>query len=159
MTAGCRKLAAVSVTAKGCRLNALLCQALSREGYDVEAWGKEPYAGEQGLTPLTEPLKAWTGRMFQEKEGILFIGASGIAVRSIAPFVQSKDKDPAIVVMDEKGMFAISLMSGHLGGANELAGTLANLTGAIPVITTATDVNGKFAVDVFAKKQGLHLGS
>ena len=159
MTAGCRKLAAVSFTAKGCRLNALLCQALSREGYDVEAWGKEPYAGEQGLTPLTEPLKAWTGRMFQEKEGILFIGASGIAVRSIAPFVQSKDKDPAIVVMDEKGMFAISLMSGHLGGANELAGTLANLTGAIPVITTATDVNGKFAVDVFAKKQGLHLGS
>ena len=62
MTAGCRKLAAVSFTAKGCRLNALLCQALSREGYDVEAWGKEPYAGEQGLTPLTEPLKAWTGR-------------------------------------------------------------------------------------------------
>ena len=78
MTAGCRKLAAVSFTAKGCRLNALLCQALSREGYDVEAWGKEPYAGEQGLTPLTEPLKAWTGRMFQEKEGILFIGASDI---------------------------------------------------------------------------------
>lgn len=159
MTAGCQRLALVSFTAKGCRLNALLCQALSREGYDVEAWGKEPYAGEQGLKSLAEPLKTWTGRMFQEKDGILFIGASGIAVRSIAPFVQSKDKDPAIVVMDEKGMFAISLMSGHLGGANELAGILANLTGAIPVITTATDVNGKFAVDVFAKKQNLHIGS
>ena len=59
--------------------------------------------------------------------------------------------------MDEKGIFAISLLSGHIGGANELAGKLANLTGAIPVITTATDVNGRFAVDVFAKKQKLWI--
>lgn len=68
-----------------------------------------------------------------------------------------KRKDPAVVVMDEKGIFAISLLSGHIGGANELAGKLANLTGAIPVITTATDVNGRFAVDVFAKKQKLWI--
>ena len=78
-------------------------------------------------------------------------------MRSISPFLDHKSKDPAVVVMDEKGIFAISLLSGHLGGANELAGMLANLTGAIPVITTATDVNGRFAVDLFAKKNGLYI--
>ena len=95
--------------------------------------------------------------MFESQDALLFIGATGIAVRSIAPFVADKRKDPAVVVMDEKGIFAISLLSGHIGGANELAGKLANLTGAIPVITTATDVNGRFAVDVFAKKQKLWI--
>ncbi|MDO5424543.1 MAG: cobalt-precorrin 5A hydrolase [Eubacteriales bacterium] len=153
------RLASVSFTAKGSRLNASLRQALSLQGYAVEAWAMEKYAAENGLLPLKEPLKAWTGRMFEQMDGLLFIGASGIAVRSIAPFVQGKDKDPAVVVMDEKGVFAISLLSGHLGGANELAGTLANLTGAIPVITTATDVNGRFAVDVFAKKKNLYISN
>ena len=78
-------------------------------------------------------------------------------VRMLCCLSADKRKDPAVVVMDEKGIFAISLLSGHIGGANELAGKLANLTGAIPVITTATDVNGRFAVDVFAKKQKLWI--
>ena len=95
--------------------------------------------------------------MFQSMDALLFIGACGIAVRSIAPYLQGKDKDPAVVVLDERGIFAISLLSGHLGGANELTAVLANLTGAIPVITTATDINGRFAVDVFAKKQNLWI--
>ncbi|MDY3918112.1 MAG: cobalt-precorrin 5A hydrolase [Candidatus Limivivens sp.] len=153
------RLASVSFTARGSRLNASLNQALTLQGYVVESWAMEKYAGETGLLPLKEPLREWTGRMFEKMDGLLFIGATGIAVRSIAPYVQRKDQDPAVVVMDEKGVFAISLMSGHLGGANELAGVLANLTGAIPVITTATDVNGRFAVDVFAKKQNLAIDS
>lgn len=79
----------------------------------------------------------------------------GSAVRTIAPFVVSKKTDPAVVVIDEQGSYAISLLSGHLGGANELTEFAAESIGAQPVITTGTDVNHTFAVDVFARKNNL----
>lgn len=151
------KLAIISFTERGSKLNSQIGRNLSQKGYDCHCFGTPKYAEKYGLEIYAPSLKEWTGRMFDEMEGILFISATGIAVRSIAPFVADKTKDPAIVVMDEKGVFAISLMSGHLGGANDLAGILANITGAIPVITTATDVNGRFAVDVFAKKNGMYI--
>lgn len=151
------KLAMISFTERGSRLCRNLSEALEIQGYCCEAYAIKKYAAPHGLLPLTRPLQEWTGEMFDKCSAICFIGASGIAVRSIAPFVRDKTKDPAVVVMDEKGIFAISLLSGHLGGANDLAGVLANLTGAIPVITTATDVNGRFAVDVFAKKNSLYI--
>lgn len=151
------RLRSISFTARGSRLNVSLQKALTLQGVDAQAWTLEKYAGAAELAPLKGTLKDWMEQSFAEADAILVIGAAGIAVRSIAPFIREKDIDPAVVVMDEKGMFAIPLLSGHLGGANELAGTLSNLTGAIPVITTATDVNGRFAVDVFAKKQKLTL--
>ncbi len=92
--------------------------------------------------------------IFRESAYIIFVSASGIAVRMIAPYVKSKDKDPGVLVIDEKKTFVISLLSGHIGGANELAESFAKALGAIPVITTATDVNGKFAADMWAKKAG-----
>lgn len=154
-----KRLALISFTERGGRLCAQLEQALTLQGFYCEAYGNRKYAGAQGIRPMEQRLEDWVGDMFGRMEGLLFIGAAGIAVRGIAPFLRGKDQDPAVAVMDEKGMFAISLLSGHLGGANELAGTLANLTGAIPVITTATDVNGRFAVDLFAKKQNLYISS
>lgn len=99
----------------------------------------------------------WTERQFQDAEAIIFIGACGIAVRSIAPYVRSKKKDPAVLVIDECGRFAISLLSGHLGGANELTVTAAEILSAQPVVTTATDLHGRFAVDMFAKKNGCSI--
>lgn len=152
-----KNLAIISFTEHGSRLNGQLSGLLSDRGYVCESCGMKKYAGKYGLQPLTVSAKEWTGQMFASKDAILFIGAAGIAVRSIAPWLQGKDKDPAVVVMDERGVFVISLLSGHLGGANELAGVLANLTGAIPVITTATDINGRFAVDILAKKQNLWM--
>ncbi len=74
-------------------------------------------------------------------------------MRAIAPHCQSKATDPAVVVLDECGRFAVPLLSGHLGGANDLARRLAAACGAVPVITTATDANGLFAVDEWAKQQ------
>ena len=98
-------------------------------------------------------LKGWTAEQFAQDEALIFVGAVGIAVRAIAPHCKSKATDPAVVVIDEGGNFAVPLLSGHLGGANALARALAGICGAVPVITTATDVNGLFAVDLWAKAQ------
>lgn len=96
-----------------------------------------------------------TAQLFPEMDGLIFVGACGIAVRAIAPHLRDKRQDPAVVVVDERGQFAISVLSGHVGGGNDLANCVAAGIGAVPVITTATDVNGKFAVDVFAKRNHL----
>lgn len=104
-----------------------------------------------------EPLQEWTGEAFADHQPILFVGACGIAVRAIAPFVQDKLTDSPVLVMDEKGKHIIPILSGHIGGANELACRLAEAIGAEPVLTTATDVNHIFAVDVFAKENGLRI--
>ena len=101
-------------------------------------------------------LQDWTKEAFTCADVIVFIGACGIAVRSIAPFLKSKYVDPAVIVIDEAGKFCISLLSGHIGGANEWTEKMAALIGAVPVITTATDLRHCFAVDVFVKKKGLY---
>ena len=102
-------------------------------------------------------LEQWTGACFEKHLPILFIGACGIAVRAIAPFVRDKLSDSAVLVMDEQGRFIIPILSGHVGGANALAKKLADKTGAVLVLTTATDVEGTFSVDVFAMENGLQI--
>ena len=99
-------------------------------------------------------LDKWTAAQFAASDALIYIGAVGIAVRAIAPHCRSKAADPAVVVLDECGRFAVPLLSGHLGGANALARRLAAVCGAVPVITTATDLHGLFAVDEWAKRQG-----
>ncbi len=101
--------------------------------------------------------RGWLAENFQKKDTFLFICAAGIAVRYIAPLIRSKDVDPAVVVMDEFGQYAIPVLSGHLGGANEAAAELASVTGSTVVLTTATDVNGSFAVDVWSKYTGCRI--
>ena len=98
-------------------------------------------------------LAEWTALQFSQSDALIFVGAVGIAVRAIAPHCRSKASDPAVVVLDECGRFAVPLLSGHLGGANDLARALAAVCGATPVITTATDAHGIFAVDEWAKHQ------
>lgn len=100
-------------------------------------------------------LSAWTGAEFQRRMHLFLSAPAGIAVRAIAPFVQDKFHDPAVLCVDEAGTFVIPLLSGHVGGANRLAEFVAGGIGAVPVVTTATDVERKFAVDVFAKDHGL----
>lgn len=107
--------------------------------------------------PLKEPLRNWVSCHFKTGGGLIFVGAAGIAVRSVAPLLEGKDTDPAVVVVDEFGRFSISLLSGHLGGANDLARIAAGILGAVPVITTATDLNHSFAVDLFAQDNGLAI--
>lgn len=100
-----------------------------------------------------EVLKKW----FAEKDTIVFVGATGICIRLIAPLIKSKDTDPAVVVIDELGRFTIPVLSGHLGGANEAGETISKAIGSTLVLTTATDVNGIWAVDNWTKKAGLRI--
>ncbi len=103
------------------------------------------------------PLSQWVQTHFRTKNALVFIGAAGIAVRAIAPFVKDKKTDPAVIVIDEKGSFVIPLLSGHIGGANELARKIASQIGAMAVITTASDVNNLPAIDEFAAKNNLSI--
>ena len=93
--------------------------------------------------------------IFGKFDGLIFICAAGIVVRTIAPHIVDKLKDPAVLVIDERGLNVISLLSGHVGRANELTVEIAKAIEANPVITTATDVQGKFSVDAIASRFGL----
>ena len=113
--------------------------------------------GEVSCTRDGVSLQDWTARAFFSCRALVFIGATGIAVRAIAPYLHSKASDPAVVAVDECGYFAVSLLSGHLGGANALTREIARICGAEAVITTATDRNGVFAFDDWARVQGLSV--
>ncbi len=104
-----------------------------------------------------DPEDGQVADCFKDYEAFVFISATGIAVRKIAPLVRDKLTDPAVIVIDEGGRFVIPLLSGHVGGANELAHSLAAAIGAIPVITTATDVNDLIAIDQLAAANDLAI--
>ena len=100
------------------------------------------------------PLEVLVKQAFSSADALIFWCAAGIAVRSIAPYLSHKSKDPAVLVLDEKGTHCISLLSGHMGGANALTRTVSELCGAEPVITTGTDMEHRFSVDEFARCNG-----
>lgn len=104
---------------------------------------------------MKETVKACVDEYFEQVDAIVFVTASGIAVRSVAEHLTHKSKDPAIVCMDECGKHVISLVSGHAGGANALTQMLADVMWATPVITTATDVEGRFSIDEYAREHNL----
>ena len=104
---------------------------------------------------MRETVKACVDTYFGQVDAIVFVTASGIAVRSVAEHLAHKSEDPAIVCMDECGKHVISLVSGHAGGANALTQMLADVMWATPVITTATDVEGRFSIDDYARKHNL----
>lgn len=155
------ELGMISFTARG---TGLLYRLVGLLRGRVECLGRVP---ERFLTPemAAEGITSskaggaagFAGEMFAAGRPMLFVGAAGIAVRAIAPRVKDKLTDPAVLVMDEAGQFVVPILSGHVGGANELARLIAGACGALPVITTATDVNQVFAVDVFAAQNGLAI--
>jgi len=116
--------------------------------------GSDPKrAGDRGFDRLRDVLP----EHFNAFGGHIFIMAAGIVVRSVAGLLRHKTLDPAVVVVDERGRHAVSLVSGHLGGANDLARRIGEAIGAVPVITTATDLHGLPAIDVIARQRGLTI--
>ena len=148
-------IAIAGFTAAGCALAQKIAEGL--EG--AQACAPRRIAEEVGL-PCFDSVGAWAGEVLERGcGGIVFVGACGIAVRAMAPYVTSKMHDPAVVCVDEAGRWAISLLSGHVGGANDLAGRIARIVGATPVVTTATDVRGVFAIDEWAARRGLIIAN
>lgn len=150
-----KKIAVWAITAKGSGLAGMLSEKLP--GAEVYLSSRltfeEPAAGMKVL-----PFKNLSDRLvqvFNRYSGHIFIMSTGIVIRVLAPLIRHKTIDPAVVVVDERGLHSISLLSGHIGGANELALTVAGLIGADPVITTATDINNLPAIDLLACKNGL----
>ncbi|TYQ12738.1 UNVERIFIED_CONTAM: cobalt-precorrin 5A acetaldehyde-lyase [Acetivibrio alkalicellulosi] len=137
---------------------AALCRTLTKNlnSSGLEAIGFSKYEIE-GLTLFRGGLKEFCEKAFIKTNAIIFIGAVGIAVRGIAPFIKTKDKDPGVIVIDEFGKYVIPILSGHIGKANELSVKVAEILKAKPVITTSTDLNGKFSVDVWAVKNHLYI--
>ena len=146
----------VSYTARGRDTAERVRDALQNAGHVCRTFAPEKFC-RHGDEPLTGSASDWAGDGFQNADALVFVCAAGIAVRAIAPWVKSKTTDPAVLVLDEKATFVIPLLSGHIGGANALAQTLSEAIGATPVITTATDLSGLFAVDVFAKRNRLKI--
>ncbi len=151
-----RDVIIISFTGTGTKQNRELCKKIRRAGLRCAGYTIKKYADSE-ILPLPAPVGRFAGEAGEGwgSRDLVFIGAAGIAVRAIAPWIKDKFTDPAVLVMDEKGRYVIPILSGHVGGAAALADRIAALTGAQAVHTTATDVQGKFAVDVFARKNHL----
>jgi len=145
------KLAIVAITSRGAQLARRLGGKLPQAAVFLPV----KFRDEDDCRYFDQPLAVWLPGLFAEAEQLVCIMATGIVVRILGRELKGKDQDPAVVVMDEAAQFAISLLSGHLGGANDLARQLAVICGAIPVITTATDVNNLPAWDQAARDAGL----
>lgn len=136
---------------------AYIC-SFTKKGMEIQEKVKKCCKNVEWVDRMSEnSLKKWTSEVFFKRFPLVFVGAVGIAVRTIAEFVYDKLTDSSVVVIDEAGKFVIPVLSGHAGGANELARMIAEKIGAMPVITTATDVENAFAADVFAVKNGLRI--
>lgn len=155
-----KRYAAVAITRNGIVLAQKLGACL--DGTEVYAYSRYSggLAAEPGrLSIFDVPVKELLPQLFGNYEGVILFFSLGAAVRLIAPLLEDKRTDPAVIVIDERGKHVISLLSGHLGGANQLTLEIAGLLGSHPVITTASDVQGTFAVDLLGREYGWRADS
>ena len=139
-----KKTGIIAFTEHGCVLGEKLLRDLQKQDQEIYGFVNSYYVDlpeRHSFQKVTGTLREWAEEWIPKLDGIVFFSATGIAVRTIAPFVVSKKTDPAVVVIDEQGNYAISLLSGHLGGANELAKFAAESIGPEPDNTTATQHN------------------
>ena len=147
------RIAVITITRGGARIGQVLCE--SSPGLQLHVSSRyADQAGDRYTCFEPNELKTLIASLWKKHDGLVLIMATGIVVRMIAPLLESKETDPAVVVMDDAGRFAIALLSGHLGGANELAERCAFAVRAQAVITTATDANNLPSFDLLAKEQG-----
>ncbi|RMF89457.1 MAG: precorrin-3B C(17)-methyltransferase [Methanobacteriota archaeon] len=148
------RISVLSVTKKGAETGMRIVKAL--EAHETELFVNKRYP-VHGATPIDEPLAGLAGRLFTSRDALVFVSSTGIALRCIARHIRDKASDPAVVVVDEAGRHVISLLSGHLGGANALAKEIARGIGGEAVVTTATDVQGRMCVEDLARRLGLTI--
>ena len=147
-----------SFTRNGAKISLKLQKYLDSCGFATGIYTTRRYRDlDPALKEISPSLQLMCKEAFSLCRLMVFIGATGIAIRSIAPYIRSKTKDPAVISIDEQGKFVIPLLSGHIGGANGLATGIAAFLKAVPVITTATDVNDLFAVDEWAARHNMSI--
>lgn len=150
------KTALICFSDAGAALAQRLAEILYLDPSDIHSI--EKFAVKYGFTPH-KSVCADMEALFSDHQALIFIGACGIAVRDIAPYLKNKLVDPAVLVLDDQGKFVIPILSGHIGGANALAKHLADSIGAVAVITTATDGSGKFSCDTWAVTHNCAISS
>lgn len=138
------KIAIIAVTKKGLEKSHEIKSKIECDIYTLEKLKKE------GDKLIKISLSKTYMEIYRKYDAFIFVTSTGIAVRIISPYIESKEKDPAVLVVDQEGNFVISLLSGHLGGANNLTNRISKILNSIPVITTASDISGKIAVDTIA---------
>ena len=147
-----------SFTRNGAKISLKLQKYLDSCGFKTGLFTTRRYKEiDPALKEISPSLQEMCKEAFSACRLLIFIGATGIAIRSIAPYIRSKTRDPAVISIDEQGKFVIPLLSGHIGGANSLATGIAAFLKAVPVITTATDVNDLFAVDEWAARHFMSI--
>ncbi|MFQ5561561.1 MAG: cobalt-precorrin 5A hydrolase [Nitrospinota bacterium] len=146
--------AVICVTVRGMQTGRVILENLENAVLFVPEHLTDTPARPGRIIRFKKPLSSITGTLMEKYTQLIFVMATGIVVRHIAPFIVDKRTDPAVVVLDEKGIHVISLLSGHLGGANALALQVASCTKGTPVITTASDIHNKPAIDLVAKSSG-----
>lgn len=147
----------ISFTKYGASLSLEFKDILMKYNCNVKLYTGKGNISYDDIESINCSLREWTGIHFEEDDIIIFTGACGIAVRSIAPFINSKCTDPAVLVADDMGINIISLLSGHLGRANEWTKILASGLNANAVITTSSDIHNKIAIDLFAERNNLYI--
>lgn len=155
------KISVFAYTKKGCETALRIADSLGGEN-KVSCFTVERFLEDEELKKkfsIIEKTDSFYGEKFSESDALIFVGATGIAVRNIAPYIEDKMTDPAVISVDEKGDYIIPILGGHVGGANALARKLAEELGGESVVTTATDINKKFSVDTWAVSQGLIIES
>lgn len=145
-----RGIAVLAFTRQGVKTAVKVRDVLSKMKLKCTIFAPKKYIQEE-VSPLDKKLREFVREVFDKVDAIVAIMATGIIVRTIAPCLKNKMSDPAIVGVDDSGKFVISLLSGHYGGANELTKLIADGIGALPVVTTASDVMGKKSVEELAK--------
>jgi cobalt-precorrin 5A hydrolase len=134
-----------------------IAQQITKNLPDADLYASAKVSPGKMKALIFDKLSDDLAERFHQYQAHIFVMATGIVVRMIAPFIQNKIEDPAVVVIDDQGLHAISLLAGHLGGANDLTRKVAEMIQADPVITTASDVNAKPAIDVLAKEKKLNI--
>ena len=147
-------IAVVAITRRGVETALKIKEALDKVDLNSTVYAPKKYS-QNGVVALDKKLGDFIKDTYSTMDALVAVTATGIVIRAVAPLLESKLTDPAVVGVDATGKFVISLLSGHYGGANELARTIAKGINATPVITTASDVTGKMSVDEIAKN--LHL--
>ena len=144
------KVSVLAITKNGVNIGIKLSEIFS----DWKVYAPSKFSDDREINWYSEPTSEKIVELFKNSSALICLFSLGAVIRLISPHLKSKKTDPAVIVIDDKMNFVISVLSGHLGGANELTTTIADKLGATPVITTAADVNKTIAVDLLGKEYG-----